>query len=82
MRFFLTERGLEAVGRVLADAIPAVVVERADATCDPGGGGGEMSAWSSNHGCWETRTRRLRQWLGWNTCGYILTHIQRFTEYP
>lgn len=37
MRFLLTECGLEAVGAVLADAVPAVEVERADATCDIGG---------------------------------------------
>lgn len=37
MRFLLTECGLEAVRAVLADAVPAVEVERADATCDIGG---------------------------------------------
>ena len=39
MRFLLTESGLEAAGGVLADAISAVEVERADATCHAGGGG-------------------------------------------
>ena len=39
MRILLTECGLEAVCGMFADAIPAVEVERADATCDAGGGG-------------------------------------------
>jgi len=39
MRFLLTECGLEAARSVLADAISAVEVERADAACDAGGGG-------------------------------------------
>jgi len=38
MLFLLTECGFEAVGSVLADAISAVEVERADATCDVGRG--------------------------------------------
>jgi len=36
MQLLLTESGLEAVGGVLADAISAVEVERANATCDAG----------------------------------------------
>ena len=38
MRFLLTERSLKAVGSVLADSISAIEVERADTTCDAGGG--------------------------------------------
>ena len=38
MRFLLTQCGLEAVGTVLADAVPAVEVERADAICNAGRG--------------------------------------------
>jgi len=74
MRVLLTESGLEAVGGVLADDIPAVEVDRADATCDIGGGGMRCQGWLRNHGCWETRTRRLRRGVGRNVYGNIASH--------
>jgi len=68
MRFLLTESGLEAVGGVVADAIPAVEVERANATCDVGGGGGCQGCrkkWRPR-GC-ASRARILLALVSWKT---------------